>query len=130
MAFYKNITFLFKDINDVPTDKLAHVLIKHYAQSKAHWQPLLDNSLTHRLKVTNENWSSIELNMLLIQLKFSVLFSQSRIVRLLAELMRTPTNFRNSFIPCMPQDSLFDIHNAIRLGNSRDNPRFYGRILI
>ena len=33
---------------------------------------------------------------------------------------------KDSFLPTMPQDIIFDIKNAIISGNKTDSPKFYG----
>lgn len=126
MALYKNVTTLFKEVENVPVELFNPLLTKLYPMCKQDWQPFLANSLSHNLKITNENWDKIETNLLLVQLKFSIMHSKSKFIKPLAYLINSPKEFKNSFIPCMPQDSLFDIHNAIRVGNAQENPTFYG----
>lgn len=61
------------------------------------------------------------------KLEYSILNSQSELIKPLADLIKTPRNFQQSFIPCMPQDILFDQLSALRKDNDEnDNPTLYG----
>jgi hypothetical protein len=128
MAVYKNVTTLNKDVTNLPVERIAAPLNKYYVKHKHHWQPLLENSLGHNLKINTANWKHIELSLLLVQLKYSVLFSRSNVIKPLASLIERPAEHKDYFLPCMPQDSLFDIQNAIKQAaqvTNRDNPTFY-----
>lgn len=127
MALYKNVTTLYKDMPSVPHDFFDASLGKLFARHRHHWEPLLENSLTHQLHISSDTWTSIELALLLVQLKFALLFSSSQLVVPLVSIIESPAQHANSFLPCMPQDSLFDIHQAVREGvqPGSENPTFY-----
>ena len=127
MALYKNVSFIYKD-QDVPVttkNNFNSILNKYQASNRHHWQQLVENSFTDNLKVNKENWKHIDMNLLLVQMKYSILFSNSRLIKPLAELINSPRQFANSFIPGMPQDSVYDIQMAIRAAHPNENPTFY-----
>ena len=56
IAFYRNITFLFKSQPDINVANIFEpVLNKHFGKQRAYWIPLLENSLMHNLKINEEN---------------------------------------------------------------------------
>ncbi len=125
LAVYKNITTLYKDVQNVPIDIFTPVLSRHYAHNTYEWKMFMENNLTHNLKISKDNWSHIELNLLLIQLKSFITASRSKLVAPLSNLIQNPLEFADSYLPCMPQDSLYDIHNAVRASARNENPTFY-----
>lgn len=127
IAIYKNITTLYKDVEHFPIDMYETCLSKAYGKHKHHWEVLLGNHLTHNLKISKDTWGTIELSLLLVQLKFSILFSKSKLTRPLVSLMETPRVHKDSYLPCMPQDMMYDIHQAVRQGvrSGTENPTFY-----
>ena len=126
MALYQNVTLLYKEMNTMPCDIFIPILNRTYSGYKFYWEPLLKNKLPHRLAINNETWADIELNLVLVQLKYSILFSKSSLIKLFADLINKPLMAKDSFLPTMPQDSIFDIKNAIISGNKTDSPKFYG----
>ena len=126
MAIYRNITVKHKDVPNLPIELFSPILAKLYNQSIELWRPLLENNLSDYLKINQDNWPYLNINQLLIQAKFSILFSKSKLVESFAQLIRQPAEFRNSYFPTMPQDDMFDIHQAVRLAvSTRENPTFY-----
>ena len=126
LAIYKNITLVYKDIVNVPIHFFIPVLAKHYPRQKFDWQPMIENKLTHNLLINKDNWKHVEMSLLLVQLKTFIVSSKSKLVKPLAELIQRPLTFNQSYLPCMPQDSMFDIQNAIRAATTgRENPTFY-----
>lgn len=116
MALYKNVSTLYKDMNQVPTEFIEKALVKQFPRHRHHWETFLANRLMHNLRISQENWPYIELSLLLVQLKFSILCSRSKLAKPLASLIETPARHANSYLPCMPQDMMFDIHQAVRAG--------------
>ena len=125
MAFYQNITLLYREVPNPPFAMFVPVLNNQMPNYKNYWKPLLENGLTHNLVVNEATWKDVELNMLLIQLKFSVLFTKSKLIKPLTDLINNPLAHKLSFIPTMPQDNIFDIRNALVAGNAQDAPKFY-----
>jgi hypothetical protein len=125
MAIYQNITLLYKETNKLPYEIFLPIMEKIYIKEKFHWEQLLTNKLTHRMQISKETWCHIELNLLLIQLKYSILFSKSKLIKPLVDLINNPLNAKDSYMPTMPQDSMFDIKNAILAGSRNEHPKFY-----
>ncbi len=125
MALYQNITLLYRDMPAVPYKIFEQILSTQYIHYKSYWEPLLTNSLSHKLKITKATWSHVELNLLLIQLKQSIIFSKSKLIKPLFDLINSPANAQGQFLPTMPHDSMFDIKNAIIAGNRNDSPKWY-----
>jgi hypothetical protein len=127
MALYHNVTFLYKDTKQMPVDIFIPTLNKYYPQNKNYWEPLVMNTLPHNLHINNDTWKNVELNMLLIQLKFTFLYSKSKLIKPIIELINNPIKMRDCFLPTMPQDSLFDIQKAVQTGTRTESPKFYGK---
>ena len=127
MAMYQNITLLYKDTANMPVEIFIPSLNKYFPQHKTYWEPLLENKLTHNLNINNDTWKNVELNLLLIQLKFSFLFSKSKLLKPIIELINNPLKMKESFIPTMPQDSLYDVQKAITTGTRTESPKFYSK---
>jgi hypothetical protein len=126
MAIYRNITVKHKDVPNLPLDLFLPTLTKIYNQSSEHWRPLLENNLSGHMKINTDNWPYLNINQLIIQAKFSILYSKSKLVESLAQLIRYPAEYRNSYFPTMPQDDMFDIHRAVRAAvSTNENPTFY-----
>lgn len=125
MALYQNITLLYREMPNIPYRIFEPILDKTYGHQQLHWKPLLQNSLNHRLAINENTWGNVELNLLLIQLKYSILFSKSKLIKPFIDLIKSPSRYQNSFLPTMPHDSIFDIKNAIIAGNQNEAPKFY-----
>lgn len=126
MALYQNITLLYKDMTNMPVEIFLPTFSKYYPQSKQHWEPLIMNTLTHNLNINNETWKTVELNLLLIQIKFSLLSTKSKLIKPIVELINSPLHMKDCFLPTMPQDVLFDVQRAITTGTRTESPKFYG----
>ncbi len=127
IALYKCITFMFKTNPDMAVNNIFEsVLNKHFPREKQWWQPLLENTLMHNLKINEENAKKFDINALLIQLKYSIMLSTSRPIKTLASLINNPLEYKDSFLPAMPQDSVFDTQKAIsESGRGNENPTWY-----
>lgn len=132
VALYMNVTLLYKDIQNFSVDYFEKVLDKRFAKYRPHWRKLLENGEQHYLKVNQENVKHIEMSLLIVQFKYSIMFSKSNLIKPLVTLMQKPLEHKDSFLPCMPQDSLFDIQNAVRQEGIRigQNPTFYCNYLL
>jgi hypothetical protein len=126
-ALYRNITYSFKTKPDKSTCLIFEsCLNKHFPSYKNYWSPMLDNSLSHNLKITEETCKKFDVNALLVQLKFSILMSTSPAIKNLAALINSPGNFKNDYIPAMPQDSIFDTQKAVNdAARGNENPTWY-----
>ncbi len=115
MAIYRNITVKYKTVPNLPVDLFKPLLTKHFNnQFLDNWKELIDNSFKNHMRIDNVNWPNIDLNQLMIQAKFSILYSKSNLVKSLARLMQAPNEFQQSYLPTMAQDEMFDIHKAVR----------------
>ena len=126
-ALYRNITYLFKSQPNLSVSGIFEpVLSKHHGKQRQFWQPLLENSLMHNLKITETSCQKFDVNAVLVQLRHSILLCTSRPIKNLAVLMTSPGEFKNSFMPAMPQDSVFDTQKAIsESGRGNENPTWY-----
>lgn len=116
IALYKNVTTLYKEMPNVPRDFFEPALASLFGRYRVHWEPLLDNTLAHNLAISRNTWPHIELSLLLVQLKFSILFAESRLCAPLLALINSPSVHSQAYLPCMPQDSLYDIYQAVKKG--------------
>ena len=113
-------------MTNMPVEIFLPTFSKYYPQSKQHWEPLIMNTLTHNLNINNETWKTVELNLLLIQIKFSLLSTKSKLIKPIVELINSPLHMKDCFLPTMPQDVLFDVQRAITTGTRTESPKFYG----
>jgi hypothetical protein len=127
LAFYQNITLLFRNI-DKDTTRIAEifepVLDKYYGDKKYFLKSLLSNSYDHYLKVDNSNWQHIDLNLLLMQIKYCVFSSESGLIKGLRGFILEPGSMDEKYLPTMPQDNLYDIKIALT-GSGTDYTKFY-----
>lgn len=99
MALYQKCTILYKNANNF-TSKIGDIfkpLISIKYREKPHCDlilPLLDNSFTTNLRVCNETWQHIDLSVLLVQLRFSIIYSKSPLIKPLAELILNPLSMK------------------------------------
>lgn len=79
------------------------------------FRPLLHNTFAHNLKVSKQNWRHIDLNVLLIQIKFCVLFASkdNELLTPLRELITDPASAGEKYLPTMPQDSVYDVKTVL-----------------
>ncbi|CAF0704523.1 unnamed protein product [Brachionus calyciflorus] len=125
ICLYKNVTLLNKEVDNVPIDIFLPTITKAFGDRRSVWTSIITNELSHKLKINKNNCDTIEFNLLILQLKFSILYSKSKLIRPLANLIESPKDFKQSFIPCMPQDSIFDMLNAVRQSGRNENPTLY-----
>lgn len=126
VALYMNITTLYKDMDQAPVESIRPVLESRYKHNYWEWKSILENNLTHHMQISKENWKHVELCMLLMQIDKFVKYSKSSMVQTLARLINSPSQFAHSYLPCMPQDNMFDVQRAVRTASrGHDNPTFY-----
>ncbi len=126
IALYKNVTTLYTDLTQVPIETIVSTLTKLYPSRRYDWQPLVENKLSHNLNISKENWKHIELNLLLVQFKHFVTASKSKMVKVLADLIQSPDQFTQSYLPCMPHDEVYEIYQAVRASAGQNhNPTMY-----
>ena len=128
IALYKNVTSLYKDMcpSNVPVECFESILTKRFSRMRTEWQPIIGNALTHNLKISKENWKHIELSLLVVQFKHFLPHSKSKLAEPLVALIKSPERFVNAFLPCMPQDTMFEVYSAIRASApSGQNPTIY-----
>ncbi len=93
MSVFQNITLLFRNLDNL-TNQIADIfepiLVDFYSEQKHQLSPLLDNSFNHYLTVNKTNWPHIDLAVLLMQIKFSIIFSNSDLLVPLKELITSP----------------------------------------
>lgn len=125
MALYQNVTLLYRENAVIPHEMFISTLSKFYPNYENDWLGFLQNNLKHNLQINEKTWNEVELNLLLVQLKYSIMFSTTLVIKPLKELIDSPLNAKDSFLPTMPQDTIYDIRNAIISGNQNEVPTFY-----
>ena len=125
MALYREVTLLYRsmDGDKIPTQIFQKVLETKFATSRATWTQILKNTFTHNLHVKKE--TNVDLASILVQFKLCVEASSSRLIKPLQDLLKNPNLMRDSYLPTMPQDFIFDIQQALLEGRGHDNPKFY-----
>lgn len=118
LSIYRNVFLLQKNINVMSFDIIKIPFDKIYSFKK--------NYLEELENLSKELPKPIDLNMLMLQIKYTIEFSNNNLIKPLADLMKSPAEFKHSYIPCMPQDTVFDNLIAIRKVKSDDNPTLYG----
>ncbi len=106
------MTLLYKSIED-STNQIVEYF--EALEPKHLFKPLLRNSFTHNLKVNKENWRHIDLSVLLIQIKFCLLYSsrENDLLMPLKELLIDPASAEHKYLPTMPQDSVYDVKTVL-----------------
>ena len=128
LAFYQNITLLNRTIDNMDSQivEIFHPIAdKYFEKNKYLIKPLFANSFVHNLKISKKNWPHIELGMLLIQLKYNILFSKCSIVAALRQLIQSPAVLKEKYLPTMPQDHMYDIKIAMKSNPATQNTAFY-----
>lgn len=118
ISIYRNFLLLKNDINVMSLDFIKIPFERTYSLKKAYLEEIK--------QLSKESSKSIELNMLMLQIKYSIEFSSNNLIKPLADLMISPQNFRQSFLPCMPQDTIFENYTAVQKVKSTDKPTLYG----
>lgn len=131
MAFYQNVTLLHmnsQNFNANIGDLFKPMLNKPYVRSEDAQllETLLDNSFENNFKINETNMPCIDLNMLLLQIKYSILYSKSKLLKPLKKLILEPGQMNESFLPTMPQDNLYDVKMALNDPSvNTETTRFY-----
>lgn len=75
MALYQNVTLLYRENLVIPHEMFISTFSKYYPNFQNEWLSFLQNNLKHNLNINEKTWSEVELNLLLVQLKYSIMFS-------------------------------------------------------
>lgn len=127
MALYQNVTILYRNVGNVTTqilDIFEPIKAKYFEEKPHLTKALFLNSFTHNIKVSKENWQHIDLAALLMQIKFTVLYSNCYLVGALREMLEVPGGsdkqlaIAQKYLPTMHQDTLFDVKQAMTDGSS------------
>ena len=128
MAAYQNITLLYRNVDNL-TKQIAEIfdpVVDEFYSNQSHLlKPLLDNSFTHNLNVNSKNLSNIELSLLLIQIKYCVIFSDADLLVPLKSLILDPKSMIDKYLPTMPHDSMFEVKHAMTIANNSESTKFY-----
>ncbi len=111
IAIYQNVTLLYKNIHNIKLQvfDIFQPIVDKYFQNyheNSLVVPLLENSFVHNLKIDSANWNHIELNLLLMQIKFSILFSNCSLITSLRDLFINTNTIKEKYLPTMPQDNV------------------------
>ena len=130
VAFYQNITLLFKSLKE-SASQMAELFIplisKYFILDSSFLINLLENKHKNSLKVDEANWNNwkdIDFNLLLVQIKYTVLYSESNLIVPLKNMLLHSNTIFDIFLPTMPQDSLYEIKTALNVLS--EYTRFYG----
>jgi len=121
MALYQNITLLNLNIAHVTTQiiEIFRPLQKKYFEDKKNiTQAIFDNTFTHNLHVSKLNRDHTDLSLLLIEIKYTVLYSPCSLLANLKELINTPGEIALKYLPTMPQDDKYDVQKALQDGTT------------
>jgi len=110
IALYQNVTLLYKSIETSTSQ-----IVEYFEPLSNQFKTLLDNSFSHYLKVNKPNWNHIDLSLLLIQIKFCVLFApkEDNLLACLRDLLLNPISFAEKYLPTMSQDSVYDVKTVL-----------------
>lgn len=127
VAFYQNITLLYKTLNESASQmsEIFKPLLKLFKLEEKYVANLLSNSYTNRLAVNADNWKHIEFNLVLVQLKYAVVYSESYLIKPLGKLLTESVTLVDKFLPTMPQDELYDVKVALGTAMHHETTRFY-----
>ena len=100
MALYQKCTILYKNANNFNSkigDIFKPLLTAKFTDKRDAEliSVLLDNSFTTNLRVCDETWQHIDLSSLLVQLKFSIIYSKSTLLEPLASLILNPLSMKD-----------------------------------
>ena len=81
----------------------------------SQFKTLLQNSFSHYLKVNKSNWTHIDMSLLLVQIKYCVLFAPNdhNLLTCLKDLLSSPISFMDKYLPTMAQDSVYDVKTVL-----------------
>ena len=107
MALYQNLT-LYMKFSNVSFQKNFQVLINDSLDERRSslLTPLLQNSFNNCLKVNDVNWSFINLSLLLVQVKYTIMFSMHSLIQPLKEILIGKQPINEFYLPTMPEDTL------------------------
>jgi hypothetical protein len=127
VAFYQNITLLYKTLKDSAaqmSEMFKPLIKKNFKYDESYAMDLLNNKHTNSLRVDETNWKEIDFNLLLVEIKYTILYSKSSLIEPLKSLLADPATIMDKFLPTMPQDQLFDIKTALGTVPT-ESTRFY-----
>lgn len=128
LALYHNVTLLYKNLDNLTAqiaDIFSPYIIENFRKQQDMMKPLLENSFTNLFKVSEDNWNYVDFSQLLVQIKYSILFSKSDVIKPLQELIKSPEKTSEKYLPTMPQDNLYDVKMALSQTNGTERSRFY-----
>ena len=116
LVLYQNVTLLYKNFeNNSVADTFRSLINNEIPERSSNViEPLLKNSFTNCLKINNQNWTNIDLSILLVQIKYSILFANHSLIAPLRDLLKPDDPVDSYYLPTMPQDTLFDIKEALK----------------
>jgi hypothetical protein len=129
VAFYQNITLLYKTLEGSAaqmSEMFKPLVKKYFKYEESFVMNLLDNKHTNSLKVDETNWKEIDFNLLLVEIKYTILYSKSNLIEPLKNLIADSATIMDKYLPTMPQDQLFDIKTALGASHSTESTKFYG----
>ncbi len=127
-AFYQNITLLYKSLRESASQMseiFKSLLEPYFKLDIEHLINLCDNQYTNCMKVDDENWKNIDFSVLLVLLKYAILYSKYNMIKPLRKMILEPASVREQFVPCMPQDQLYEIKSAVSAGSHGESTKFY-----
>ena len=121
MAMYQNVTILHRNIENM-TSQILEIFQpiddKYFENDKQLTKSLFHNTFTHNLKVSKDTWHHIDLSMLLVELKFSVLFSSSNLIAALKDMITNAGDLWERYLPTMPHDTYYEIKMTLMSGTT------------
>jgi hypothetical protein len=132
-AFYQNITLLYKTLQDQASqmsEMFRPLVRKYFKIDESFVMCLLDNNYKNALRVDEANWKEIDFNMLLVQLKYTILYSQSHLIKSLRDMLINPAAMAERYLPTMVQDEVFDVKTALVAGTHLESTKFYSEVFI
>lgn len=129
MALYQSVT-AFHRFNPQIGDTFQSLTTRSYVQPEDARliQTLLANSFENKFKLTDDNWTFVNLTMLLLNVKYAIFYSNCRLLEPLKALITQPASMFDKFLPTMPQDNLYDVRTA--LTNISENIKFYSMFFL
>lgn len=109
LALYQKCTMLYKNTNQFntkigelfkplltiqPPGSMQPKFLVDPAFDAPQMQPLLDNDFKNNLRVSHETWQFIDLSTLLIQIKFSIIYTRFSMIRPLRQLLIDPMSMQ------------------------------------
>lgn len=110
LALYQKCTMLYKNTNQFNTkigDLFRPLIDTATAGSKPLvdpqleaplMQPLLDNDFTNNLRVSDATWQYVDLSSLLVQIKFSAIYTRYPLIKPLRSLILNPASMLEKYV--------------------------------